>query len=266
MALKVKGKSMKKSIDELSKRIERYIQLEAPDFGQAAALHKLRVSARKLVALSPPESDSAQLFKRIIQASNSLRDLDVLRDETLKKLPKKWQKVLEGFDDTLSELRAELDAQFKLLLQMELSQDVAQLAEQLQAMQPKAGAANERHQLPLVEIEKRLNLQLKLLKKLEIDDKQVHKVRLKIKRLRYQIEHFYPQQHEALGLMTFLQDRLGDFQDLSQGIKWLNKHAKLDKKTLAQIESLLGEQKESILKAVRKQLNHEYRDFKFSKA
>lgn len=126
-------------------------------------------------------------------------------------------------------------------------------------LQKKNSSSAERHKLLLSEIEKRLKAQLKILRAVEIEDKQVHKVRLKIKRLRYQLEHFYTEQEEALQLTTYLQDELGVFHDLCQGIKWLNKYLGEDKEQLKSIQDLLQTRKEKNLQSVRKTLHKDYR-------
>lgn len=249
---------MKNLIEKLLKKIDKYESLEQAKT-QVELLHKIRVNTRKLVALSPPESYSAQVLKRLIQASNALRDLDVLQNETLKHLPDKWQKDLKPIYQELTERRLEMDAQFKLLLQMELREEIQGLMDDFEHLQKKNSSSAERHKLLLSEIEKRLKAQLKILRAVEIEDKQVHKVRLKIKRLRYQLEHFYTEQEEALQLTTYLQDELGVFHDLCQGIKWLNKYLGEDKEQLKSIQDLLQTRKEKNLQSVRKTLHKDYR-------
>ncbi len=249
---------VKNLIEKLLKKIDKYERLEQSK-SQVELLHKIRVNSRKLVALSPPESYSAQVLKRLIQSSNALRDLDVLQNETLKDLPEKWQKELRPIYQYLAERRHEMDAQFKLLLQMELRDEIQGLVDDFDQLQKKSSRSAERHKLSLSEIERRLKLQLKILRAVDIEDKQVHKVRLKIKRLRYQLEHFYVNQEQALELTTYLQDELGKFQDLCQGMKWLKKYLDSDKTRLKSIQELLQSRKDSILQSVRKTLHKDYR-------
>lgn len=249
---------MKSLLKKLLKKLDDYEMLEQ-DAKQIEPLHKIRVTARKLVALSEPDSYSAQVLKRLIQASNALRDLDVLRSETLPKLPAKWQPKLTELYQQLAQQREELDAQFKLRLQMELYDEIHSLVDEFEPLQQPKSDSQPRHQLPLKEIEKRLKAQVKWLRTLDIKDQQVHKVRLKIKRLRYQLEHFYPQQIPALEMMTYLQNTLGEFQDLCQGKKWLEKHASLASPTLNAIQGLLEARKQTILHKVRGVLNKKYR-------
>lgn len=249
---------MKSSLKKLINKLDAYDDLEN-DAQRIDQLHKIRVNARKLIALSPPESDSAKTLKRLIQASNALRDLDVLHSETLKNLPKDWQPKLQPLYDILAEQRQDMDAQFRLRLQMELSEEILELVEDFEPFKKEEKSGHQRHQLALKEIEKRLKAQFKVLRALEVEDKQVHKVRLKIKRLRYQLEHFYPKQTKALEVTTYLQNTLGEFHDLCQGMKWLEKHADVKKKVREPLLELLQRRKQDLLQSVRQVLNKKYR-------
>lgn len=251
---------MDKQIKKLLKVIERYVEIPNGDIEQIEGLHKVRVTARKLVSVSPPESYSGKLFKKVIQSSNHLRDLDVFRSEVLKDFPEAWQESMQALYQGIEELRDELDAKFKLLLDMELREELEVLSANYDQIAKKSTSDSHRHKLELIEIEKRLRKQLKILQKLDLEDKQVHKVRLKIKRLRYQLEHFYAKEERLLTVTTYLQNELGHFHDITQGIKLLKQHKELmSEEQLTRYLEHMEQTKNTLLQNVRKKLHSKYR-------
>jgi len=251
-----------KHLKKLSKAINHYKSLETNDKDLIEGLHKLRVTARKLVSLSPPDSESGSVFKKFIQASNHLRDLDVFRSEVLPNFPQKQQKAITELYLVIEEHREDLDAKFKLLIDMELEDELKDLLNHSALSKEKLQSSSERHRLEIKEIEKKLRIQTKLLRKIDLEDKQVHKARLKIKRLRYQLEHFYENETEFLKVTHFLQDELGQFHDLSQASKILAKHKALISPSLfPELEHFIQKSKDKLIQKIRKQLNDEYKKY-----
>ena len=258
---------MDKQIKKLTRLIQTYLshdrQADEGDNQTIEHLHKIRVTARKLVSVSPPESDQLQLFKKVIQASNSLRDIDVFRAELLPSFPEKWQSKMAPLYQGIAEFREQLDVKFKLLLETEILADIEALLVSLAAIDGKRSTISvnaDKHKLELNEIEKQLQKQIKVIQKIDIEDKHLHKARLKIKRLRYQLEHFHSKEKKALELCVYLQDELGHFHDLCQGIKLLKKHAELmSDMQLNKYVKHLEKNKESLLQSIRSKLHKKYK-------
>lgn len=253
---------MDKAIKKLLKAIDGYVQLTCHDKESVHQLHKLRVSARKLVSLSPPQSYASQVFKRSIQQSNYLRDLDVLQTEVLVIFPKEWRHEIQQLERGLRELREDESVKFRLFLEMEIKAELKNLVKDYQKISKKSEGDSQRHCMSLNEIVKKLKEQLKLLKKLELEDAQVHKVRLKIKRLRYQLEHFYADESRLLSLTAMLQETLGRFHDKSQAQKILqSQKTLLSKDDLLKFTQYLDVKKQEILAQLRQALKKDYKDF-----
>lgn len=254
---------MDKQIKKLTRLIQTYLshdrQADEGDDQTIEHLHKIRVTARKLVSLSPPETYQIQLFKKVIQASNSLRDIDVFRSELLPSFPDKWQSKMTPLYVSIAEFRNQLDVKFQLLLETEIQAEIETLHSSLVDIEKKTSTISERHKLDIKEIEKQLQKQIKIIQKIEIEDKHLHKARLKIKRLHYQLEHFYPKEHKLAKICAYLQDELGHFHDLCQGIKLLKKHQELiSEAQLKKYTKHLESNKELLLQSIRSKLHKKY--------
>lgn len=243
-------------LKQLLTLIDQYANAQMPAAKLHNRLHKLRIKTRKLIALSPPESYQTLLFKRVLQCSNQLRDIDVFSREILPSFPNKWQAALHPIYIAMQDVREELDIQFKLLLSTELQAELLDLEQNFLETFKKSTADSQRQQLPFTEIEKRFKKQLTLIQMIDIEDQQLHKVRLKIKRLHYQIAYFYPQKKRWLKRCQFLQQELGAFHDTCQAIKLLKNNAsKLEKKLWQSLKHFLEKRKNAQLQHLRNQLN-----------
>jgi CHAD domain-containing protein len=220
--MKTRLKGLIHQVDEYLKQDDKTALMTSVD-----ALHDVRVATRKWLAVMNPDDEMVGSFKKIIQASNKVRDMDVFLLEILPTFPLDWQAELQALQTGLRLSRAELNSQFKVLLETEIIDELARakrrLAKNSQAFESEHG----RHKMPLKEIEKRLKIAVKELRLLELEDKQLHKIRLLIKRLRYQLDQYYPDEHKALALTEAIQNRLGQFHDQYQAMNLLDKHQSL---------------------------------------
>ena len=244
--------ALDKQIKKLLKSTKAYLDVPTGNSKQVESLHTLRVTARKLVSVSAPETYQIQLFKHIIQSSNKLRDLDVFTTEILPDFPKKLQSSMTSLYQYLEEFREQLDIEFKLWLEADALLEIQDLVTNSDQVKKKTVSRPDKHKLELNDIEKKLQKNIKLIKKVDIEDKHIHKVRLKIKQLHYQLEHFYPQEKKLLKKCAYLQDELGHFHDLCQGIKLLKKHQGLiQKENLTQYLKHLEKNKIALLHTLR---------------
>ncbi|WP_172959653.1 CHAD domain-containing protein [Thiomicrorhabdus aquaedulcis] len=230
----IKGENiMNKHLKSLAHQVNDYLKNDNKADAKKALtvsiekLHDLRVATRKWLAVMNPDDEMVASFKKIIQASNKVRDMDVFLWEILPTFPESWQADLVALQAGLQDSRAELNSQFKVLLETELVDELVRAKKRLVKHAHAFESAHGRHKMPFKEIEKRLKTAVKELKLLDLEDKQLHKIRLLIKRLRYQLEHFYPEEHKALALTETIQERLGLFHDQYQAMNLLDKHQSL---------------------------------------
>lgn len=236
-------------------RIELYLQLPPKLKPQAKGLHRLRQASRELLSLLPVEDYPQQRIKRVIQASNKIRDLDVLLLEVLPSFPQELESAIEPVKEQLVEVRWEWDDTFKNDLQLEMLPEIEscieEYAETLQSVHP---TASEQQHQQLKEIEKQFKKVKKRLSLLELENKQIHKLRLKIKRMRYQVAHFFPEQDELFEALKYLQKQLGEFHDYDQAQKMIAKYTDMQADDLEPITKHLSARQNKILSKVRKKL------------
>ena len=214
---------MKSDLNNLIKTLTDYFNLADNDQNQFKQLHDLRIEARKLVETLNPDDALTASIKEIIQSSNKIRDIDVFIHETIQHMPSEIRREFKRLKKSLEHQREELNHDFKMWLREEwLSQnaiesDLSELLCQETHL--------KRHQMGLEEIEKRLKKITRELKMFELEDKQIHKIRLKVKRLNYQLSRFYHQEQQHT-LIIELQDKLGQFHDLYQAQKLVHHYRK----------------------------------------
>ena len=244
--------TLEKLITKLLKSARAYLEVPSGNKKQVESLHTLRVTARKLVSVSAPETYQIILFKHIIQSSNKLRDLDVFTTEILPTFPKKLQSSMSSLYQGLEEFREQLDIEYKLWLEADVLLELQDLLTDSEQIKKKSSGRPDKNKLELNDIQKKLQKNIKIIQKVDVEDKHIHKVRLKIKQLHYQLEHFYPQEEKLIKKCAYLQDELGHFHDLCQGITLLKKHENLiQKENLTQYLEHLEKNKAATLNTVR---------------
>lgn len=199
-------------------------------------LHQYRVSIRKLRSLLAlikgvyPIEDSQRLrsaFGRYATDTNHLRDLDVyLLDEAVHRA-RLDSSLADGLDAFFDDLRQERDREFGRLKELFLSKDYQ---EQRKADQdwfflpdlPRGPVAETRiYKLATEQINRRYNSVCKKGKFIgaEAPDRQVHKLRIECKKLRYLLELFsslFPAEetNPIIRRLKGLQTTLGNYNDL----------------------------------------------------
>ncbi|QKI89805.1 CHAD domain-containing protein [Thiomicrorhabdus xiamenensis] len=230
-----------------------YLELENVLQEQEKTLHELRVSARKLVSLLPKDDYHREFFKRVIQASNKIRDLDVLMLQVVPGFPKDMRDAGDQLRKELLGIRNQLDDDFKNFLQLDILPELCNLRANF--TREKDSLAVSEGVEELEQIEKQFRQIRKRLLLVDLEEKQVHKIRLKVKRLRYQVAHHYRNKNKLLAELKFLQEQLGKFHDFSQAGNLIRKYAvDLDPEFLKQLRKHLQSKQNAILKKVRKSL------------
>ncbi|WP_029406620.1 CHAD domain-containing protein [Thiomicrorhabdus sp. Milos-T2] len=248
---------MKADFKKLNKTITCYNHLDDEDPKLVECLHNLRIAARKLIVVMNPEDFIGLNLKKLIQASNKIRDLDVFITEILPQFPKKWHSEFKDLLRVLNNRRVEMNHDFKITLTEEWLSDLNDEKILLSGEHETSQSQLKRQQMDLKEIEKRLKKALKEVKSIDIEDKHLHKIRLVSKRLRYQLMRFYPQETKLIKTTKLLQAKLGDFHDIYQAIKLLKQNESLlTPKTFKHCNTFLNDKKAQILVELRKELRH----------
>jgi len=242
---------------KLNQLLTCYNRLDDDDSQLVECLHNIRIAARKLIELMDPEVFAVLSLKKLIQASNKIRDLDVFLNEILPLFPKKWHSDFNELYLALKTKRGEMIHDFKLILTEDWLSDSHSENDLLLDNKEKKHSDLSRHKMELKEIEKRLKKLLKELKSIDIEDKHLHKIRLVSKRLHYQLARFYPQETKLIKTTKLLQKRLGNFHDLYQAIKLLKQNESLVKpKAFKHCNAFLNDKKAQTLLELRKELRH----------
>ncbi|BCN92444.1 hypothetical protein THMIRHAM_02290 [Thiomicrorhabdus immobilis] len=245
---------MKDNLKKLNQAIIRYNRLSDDDTKLVKCLHDMRVAARKSIVVMSPEDSMTLSLKKLIQSSNKIRDLDVFLNEILPKLPKKWHAELDNIRQPLILKRLEMNQDFRIVLKEEWLNDLSQI-ENFSSDKRSLQYDSNRHQMTHKEIEKSLKKALKELKSIELEDKHLHKIRLVIKRLHYQLERFYPDEKQLLKLTKLIQTELGEFHDFYQAVKLLKQHeALISPKTYQHGITFLKDKKSQTISNLRKAL------------
>lgn len=255
-------------LDDLKGYVQQFLQA---DFQQPLAqtakidteiLHQLRVSARSLNVMLHAHHDDFHTIKSLITNSNETRDLDVLIFEVLvsiaeeEKLSEAIQKIKDSL--LLSRNHAAEDLQdwlmkedfLQQLQQVQLDLDHDKEVE-TQSSKPKKSI----NILSLDDIQQQLQTVETALSDKSISNKDVHKQRLFIKALRYQVAHFYKDKPDLLNHLRWMQEKLGKFHDKDQALKILKNHLTIKQlKTYQKIELVLRKQQRKLLKKLRKRI------------
>ncbi|WP_173270725.1 CHAD domain-containing protein [Thiosulfatimonas sediminis] len=245
----------KSQVDLLLRCANAYLQLPPKLKAQAKGLHKLRQTTRHLLSLLPIEGYAQARIKKVIQASNKIRDLDVLLWDVLPHLPDELRVLEAQVQPRLIAIRCGMDDEFKNDLQLELLPEITScLVAYPHVLQAEFSLVSQLKRPQISDLEKQFQKAKKQLVLLDIENTQVHKLRLKIKRIRYQVGHFFPEQTEFLMRLRSLQDQLGEFHDYDQADKMMCKYSDLDELMLVKVRKFLAARQQNILAQVRRKL------------
>jgi len=165
-------------------------------------LHKLRVSSRKLSSVLKKKSMLARKLKTLRKLSNEIRDLDVLKDEFFTSLTNSQQKKLlkYGLDDYIKNKKDILEFEFLLFLRSIKWVETS------------------------VKISKKSIDETVETNNLEIPSQngdELHKFRIKVKKLRYRLEHTAQEENKNIDLLKKMQNLSGKIHDLDVALTFL---------------------------------------------
>jgi len=169
--------------------------------GDIETLHKLRVSSRKLSSVLKKKSLLAKKLKTLRKLSNEIRDLDVLKDEFFTSLTDSQKKKLlkYGLDDYIKSKKDILEFEFLLFLR------------------------SIKWVKTSVKISKKTVDEKVVSNNLEVpsqDSDELHKFRIKVKKLRYRLEHI-DDENENINLLKKMQNLSGKIHDLDVALIFL---------------------------------------------
>jgi len=205
-------------IEQLKIKLHTYMELSDYDnqsTGLVDLLHEIRQINRHILSLFPKNDLALDQAKQLMRQSNVLRDIDVLMTETLPEHFQLPKKALSQMQECIREERDKQNQKFIYFLNEEFS------GFSIEEMGTPINQAST--QTELKELEKKVNKTIKLLTQYDLESKQAHKLRLKLKRYAHQLNDYYPDERKLLNKIYQLQNGLGQFRDLAQSAQLLKK-------------------------------------------
>ena len=164
-------------------------------------IHTLRVHSRELSSLIPADNAFYTQLKKLIKASNTIRDMDVFLETYLAFLPKRLSSQLD-----IKSIKSSLKKKRKIR--------VEKLHIFLRSLViPKDLSLQKTVQHPPTDINKDLPA---------LEQTQLHKYRILIKKRLYNEKNRIPKDEQTIQKLTKIKDLLGTINDNYNGLKWLN--------------------------------------------
>jgi CHAD domain-containing protein len=163
-------------------------------------IHDLRTACRELISLLSSKEELYKKIKKVIKASNSVRDIDVFFEAYLASLPKKYLKKLDMKSinkRTHKSRKKELDKLHKYLKSLDMQSTIL-----LEAKQDKSIVKPKE--------EPKLN------------QEELHKYRIYIKKLLYREKNSVPLNKNRVNALSKIKDCLGSINDNYNGYERLN--------------------------------------------
>jgi len=194
------------------------------------SIHNLRIHCRELSSLLSPENPFYTQVKKLIKASNAIRDMDVFLTVYLPSLPKDYKKQLDIKSIKKSILKKR-------------KKKVAQLHAYMHSLAPSKS----------LDIAKKVNKtsDKRDLSPLVLEKKELHKYRIRIKKQLYKEKNSRPRNKDKIKTLTEIKDLLGTINDNYNGLKTLRRY-NLKANLYNQIQDFTQEQNEKIFLAVQK--------------
>jgi len=166
-------------------------------------IHTLRVNSRELSSLIRTDHSFYTQLKKLIKASNTLRDMDVFVDIYLKSLPKK--------------LRIKLDIKsIKKSVKKKRRKRIDKLHTYLKSLAiPKSVIFNEVDKTQSLDMNKDLPA---------LEQTALHKYRIYIKKRLYNEKNCIPRDEQKVKTLTKIKDLLGNINDNYNGLKQLSRY------------------------------------------
>jgi CHAD domain-containing protein len=166
-------------------------------------IHTLRVNSRELSSLIRTDHSFYTQLKKLIKASNTLRDMDVFIDIYLKALPKK--------------LKIKLDIKsIKKSVKKKRRKRIDKLHTYLKSLAiPKSVIFNKVDKNQSLDMNKDLPA---------LEQTALHKYRIYIKKRLYNEKNHIPRDEQKVKMLTKIKDLLGNINDNYNGLKQLSRY------------------------------------------
>lgn len=245
-------------ISELITVIENYCSVDSLKVmnQDPETLHQLRVKSRTLMSLLPEKSALYADTKQLIKQSNKIRDLDVFLTESILALPEETQAHLQKVTLEIQQHKLQLEVNYKReLLNQHLPLLTGASTEDYDRQHNDVldSDQEDKQKLSILEIEKTLHKIEEKLMDPDITHKRVHKLRLKVKKIRYQVTHYYSDQSDLVDYFKYLQKWLGVFHDKDVCLE-ISEPYLVDKALREEVFKVIANQQKTILTKVRKRI------------
>lgn len=222
-------------------------------------LHQVRVKIRNLMSLLKKGSKSYRVLKALIKGSNRIRDMDVLLTQSIADLPKTVEEHLHSITVQITTEKLTLESQFKQQFTEDFLDNLYNMLEhelsQADFINNETEKSANTHPITLASIKTKLNRYEQTLLKSKLGNNALHTLRLKIKKIRYQVGHFYPDKEKLLAKLKFLQTNLGEFNDKVVCLQILNPYLSQHPKLQNEVTASIHQQQSKILKKIRSKLS-----------
>lgn len=192
-------KLLKEKVDALKLLYEQLLKTSSTDVED---IHELRKRTREVLSLVSKEESFYKELKKVIKLTNDIRDIDVFQTLFLSKLPKKLKHKIDLDDLSLS-------------LEKTRQQDISRLLEYLTSLVFPPNV--------IFEIKQKEQLQDIPFEKFDpdLDQKELHKYRIYIKKLLYNYKNFLPKKKKVIRKLEEIKDHLGYINDNFNALKRL---------------------------------------------
>jgi len=194
----MKNELLSKKLEEFKKYIDSFIIKQK---SSVEGIHTLRVNSRELLSLVSADDPFSTELKKAIKQSNKIRDMDVFIQTYLGSLPKKY--ILKLDIKTI-----------KKSIKKKREKKIKELHFYLKSLViPQS-----------VEFEQKVhNKSLKIIKIATLNQEELHKYRIYIKKRLYNEKNSTPLDENRVKILTKIKDLLGEINDNYNGLKRLSR-------------------------------------------
>lgn len=194
----MQNKLLSKKLEEFKKYIGRFILKRR---SSVKSIHSLRVNSRELLSLVSADDSFSTELKKVIKQSNKIRDMDVFMQTYLGSLPKKY--ILKLDIKTI-----------KKSIKKKRKKKIKKLRLYLKSLVIPNSAESERNVH---------NKSLKSIKIETLNQEELHKYRIYIKKRLYNEKNSTPLDEKRVEILTKIKDLLGEINDNYNGLKRLKR-------------------------------------------
>ncbi|MEK6658534.1 MAG: CHAD domain-containing protein [Campylobacterota bacterium] len=196
----MKNELLSKKLEEFKIYITRFIVKQK---SSVKSIHSLRVNGRELLSLVSADDSFSTELKKVIKQSNKIRDMDVFIQAYLGSLPKKY--ILKLDIKTI-----------KKSIKKKRKKKIKKLRLYLKSLVIPHSAEFERNVR---------NKSLKSRKIETLNQEELHKYRIYIKKRLYNEKNSTPFDEKRVEVLTKIKDLLGEINDNYNGLKRLKRFA-----------------------------------------